>query len=239
MDDLGYSRYRDWKRWHSNSFGICSREASIYYAEELRRAGVLTVSNKTVVEIGFGNGEFWGWASEIGANYLGTEVIEELVQQGVDAGFAVQLASQPIDAQLGESTVDLFVAFDVFEHLELDALRDVLRSAYRVLRPSGMLVARVPSGDSPFSRAIQHGDVTHRLAIGSSMVRQLGNEAGFLVKCIREPALPLFGLGWKAFCRRLLVKAARRLFFPIVTGVCMGGGRPVLSPNMVFVLEKS
>lgn len=233
-----YVRYRDWKGWSSDPFGVCSPASAIYFSKELRHSGVLSVAGNTILEIGFGNGEFARWARDSGARYIGTELIDELVEQGVRAGFDVRDAKEPLDGFLSEQSIDLVVAFDVFEHFEAEALRSALHSAYHALRPSGRLIARVPSGDSPFSRAIQHGDATHRLVIGSSMVRQLADEAGFSVHCVREPVFPLQGLGIKTFLRRAAVRCIQKVAFPVLARAFMGGGQPVLTPNMVFVLVK-
>lgn len=234
-----YESYRDWKGWSTDPFGVYSPSSAAYFSKELRRSDVMSVAGITVLEIGFGNGDFAAWARDSGAKYLGTELIGELVQQGVQAGFDVRGADQPLDGFLPGQSVDLIVAFDVFEHFEADAFRNALRSAHRVLRPTGRLIARVPSGDSPFSRAIQHGDVTHRLALGSSMVRQFASEVGFRVHSIREPVLPLHGLGVKAFIRRAAVRGTQKVVFPFLTRAFMGGGQPVLTPDMVFVLVKA
>ena len=234
-----YGGYRDWKGWSSDPFGVCSPASAVYFSKELRRSGVMSVAGISVLEIGFGNGEFARWVRDSGAKYVGTELIGDLVQQGVQAGFDVRDANEPLNGFLSEQSIDLVVAFDVFEHFEEDALRRVLHSAYRALRPSGRLIARVPSGDSPFSGAIQHGDATHRSIIGSSMVRQFADETGFGVHCVREPSFPLQGLGAKTFLRRAAVRGIQRVIFPFLTRAFMGGGQPVLTPNMVFVLVKS
>src|SRR5437868_1556086 len=218
----GYDGYRDWKGWTGRPFGECSRSSAIYFSEELRHSGVTRIAGMSVLEIGFGNGEFARWVRDSGASYVGTELISELVQEGVLAGFDVRNANEPLERLLGEGSIDLVAAFDVFEHFEAEAFRSALHSIYRALRPSGRLIARVPSGDSPFSRAIQNGDATHSLAIGSSMVTQFANEAGLVVNSLREPAMHLLGLGAKTFLRRAAVQSVRRVMFPIFTRAFMG-----------------
>lgn len=238
MSTSDYVHYQDWKGWNGKPFGIYSKDQAVYFSEELRKSGIERAGGKTILEIGFGNGEFAGWARNAGANYHGTEFIDALVAKGASAGFSTHGAQKPLDMLLGEQSFDLIVAFDVFEHLEEGALRVILTSAYSALRPSGRLIVRVPSGDSPFSRAIQHGDSTHRMIIGSSMVGPLANDAGFTVDCVREPTFPLLGLGLRVFLRRAMVVALRKSAFALITRAFMGGGQPVLTPNMVFVLVK-
>lgn len=230
--------YRDWKGWSSRTFGIVDSVTSLYFAEELRQSGFDTIRGLNVCEIGFGNGAFAGWARQRGADYCGTEAIPELVAEGVSAGYAVFDATAPLASIAANDSLDLVIAFDVFEHLDHPDLKRLFESLRPVLRRGGRLVARVPSGDSPFGRAIQHGDLTHRTVLGSSAVRQLAHEAGFEVVSVREPAFPLRGLGLRVFLRRLGVVAARRLLFPIITHAFMGGGQPVLTTNLVFVLVK-
>ena len=234
----GYADYRYWKGWTRKPFGIWPPEAEVYFSEELRRSGIASISGIAVLEIGFGNGEFAGWARKSGAKYVGTEIISDLLQQGLNAGFEVIAGTEPLDRFLNEQSVDLIVAFDVFEHFEADEFRSALVLARRLLRPYGRLIARVPSGDSPFSRAIQHGDATHRATLGSSMIRQLASEAGLTVQSVREPAFPLRGLGAKTFMRRAAVRCIQRIAFPFFTRAFMGGGAPVLTPDLVFVLVK-
>ena len=238
MQSDQYERYQEWKGWEEKSFGICSHELAVYYSDELQSSGIADVNGMTILEIGFGNGAFASWAKTAGADYHGTEIIEQLVTHGANAGFNTHDGRLPLDKLLGEQSLDLIVSFDVFEHLDAETLRTTLLAAYRALRPLGRLIARVPSGDSPFSRAIQHGDATHCTIIGSSMVNQLAQDAGFEVLEVRQPVFPVWGLGLKVFLRRIIVTTARKLAFPLITQLFMGGGRPVLTPNLVFVLLK-
>lgn len=117
------------------------------------------------------------------------------------------------------------------------------RKAIALVVPSltqggGVLIARVPSGDSPFGRSIQHGDMTHQLALGSMAVQQLCAASGFSEVRCREPALPVWGLGWRVALRRILVHALRRLVFPVVERGLMGATGLVLTPNLVFVARR-
>ena len=234
-----YEGYRHWKGWSSSPFGVCPHALAIYFDVELKSSGVESVAGSSILEIGFGNGEFARWACDAGANYVGTELLDDLVKKGEQAGFQDRDAAEPLDTIQAENSLDIVVAFDVFEHFTASAMRCTFRSVHQALRSGGRLIGRVPSGDSPFARALQHGDATHSLSIGSSMIRQLADEAGFAVYCIREPAFPLKGNGLKAFLRRSVVRGIRRVAFPMLTSAFIGGGQPVLSPNMVFVLVKA
>jgi SAM-dependent methyltransferase len=232
------SDYCGWKGWAEETFGLVDPVDSVYFAEQFRAAGFERMLGLNVFEIGFGNGSFAAWATESGANYLGTEAIAALVAKGVSAGFNVFDAAVPLRAVAERGSLDLIVAFDVFEHLEAVQIKEVLESARHLLKSGGRVVARVPSGDSPFGRAIQHGDLTHRTVLGSSAIRQLARETVFDVVFIRQPAFPLRGLGPRTYLRRLLVAATRSMIYPIIARVLMGHGQPVLTPNLIFVLAK-
>ncbi|MEK7469128.1 MAG: class I SAM-dependent methyltransferase [Planctomycetota bacterium] len=239
MSEPGYRGYREWKSWEAARFGEIRPEEGAYFDAELTKSGAGALAGKRVVEIGFGNGGFAQWARKNGADYAGTEVIPELQALGREAGIRVLDHESLLAAQAGAGTIDLIVAFDVFEHIEVNQLRVLLADLKACLRPGGRLIGRVPSGDSPFSRAIQHGDLTHRTAFGSSAILQLAMAAGFADVTTREPAFPLNGAGCLGAIRRMMVRAARSVLYPLISRVLMGGGRPVLTPNMVFVLRRS
>lgn len=233
-----YFGYRTWKGWAGDEFGQCPPHQARYFDAELARSGIASVRGLSVFEVGFGNGQFASWSKSAGATYTGSESIGALVQQARNAGFNAIDACNPDLLPFAPGELDLVVAFDVFEHMDLATLRAILASMSVALKPEGRLLARVPSGDSPFSGAIQHGDLTHRMVLGSSTVAQLAAGAGFEVHSVREPAFPLRGLGWTTFLRRAAIQACRRIAYPLVTLMFMGGGQPVLTPNMVFVLVK-
>ena len=238
MTDGPYEAYRDWKGWASEDFGKCNAESAVYFAKELGRCGFLSLVDVRVIELGFGNGAFAAWASAAGARYLGVEAIPDLVQIGRDAGYDVALSGQPLTTLAGGASADLVVAFDVFEHLDAGVLRQTLEDCRDCLRKGGRVVGRVPSGDSPFARAVQHGDLTHRTVLGSSAIRQLAGWTGFNVAAVRPPVLPLRGGGAASFLRRMLVSTTRAVTYPVIAKVLMGGGRPVLTPDLLFVLLK-
>jgi 2-polyprenyl-3-methyl-5-hydroxy-6-metoxy-1,4-benzoquinol methylase len=233
-----YSGYETWKGWGNTAFGKFERADAIYYSRELARSGVRILPGIRILEVGFGNGSFAGWATSQGFIYKGTEVISELVEHGRKCGFDTHLSSVSLDRISASEPLDLVIAIDVLEHIDRDQLQSLLHEAKTNLRGGGLIVARVPSGDSPFSGAIQHGDLTHKIILGSSAVRQLARQSGLEVLQIRAPVLPLRGLGALTMIRRFLIHLVRALTYPIIDKVFMGGGDPVLSPNLLFVLRK-
>ena len=231
----GYAR---WKGWHGADFGHFEPQDALYYAQELRASGITSVVGLRIGELGYGNGAFAGWVRKAGGHWIGREAIPELQKRAVEAGFDVIASEADFSSVGGPEQLDLIVAFDVIEHLELDGIRCFLSEAKQALRPGGLLLLRLPSGDSPFSGAIYRGDLTHRTLLGSSAARQLALEAGLETCQIRSPVLPVCGLGPVRAARRLAVRLAQMLVFSFVRKVLMGNDTAVLSPNMIVVLRK-
>ncbi|MGP1666721.1 MAG: class I SAM-dependent methyltransferase [Rhodanobacter sp.] len=230
--------YAGWKGWHSADFGRFRIDDAFYYALELRTSGIGSILGMRVGELGYGNGTFAGWMRKAGGHWVGREAIPELQQCAAQAGFEVIASEADFSTAFGPGKLDLIVAFDVIEHLEIDAIRSFLGEAKEALRPAGLLLFRVPSGDSPFSGAVFRGDLTHRTLLGSSAARQLAMEAGFEVCQVRSPVLPVWGLGLVHAARRTAVRLTQALVFPFVRHVLMGNGSAVISPNMIVVLRK-
>lgn len=231
--------YAEWKEWRAESFGDCGPATAVYYEAELARARLDLAAPLDVLELGFGNGSFAGWARSRGFAYAGSELSPELRARATDAGFRAYDADfERMFAELGPESLDLVVAFDVLEHMELGELESLLESARRALRPGGCVLARVPSGDSPFGRAIYHGDLTHRCALGSSAVAQLAATHGFRLDDVGPPRLPLRGVGVRRAVRRGLVLLAQKVIGRVINVVFHHNQPRVITSNLVFVLRK-
>jgi SAM-dependent methyltransferase len=230
--------YIQWKDWSAADFGRFDQEEERYYRRELEVSGLMSVRGLRVGELGYGNGSFAGWVHQAGGHWVGREALPELAQRAADAGFDVIAPEAPFSAGLGADALDLIVAFDVIEHLEVSAVRSFLKECRSVLKPGGLVLFRVPSGDSPFSSAIYNGDITHRTLLGSSAVRQLARQTGFEATQIRSPVLPKSGYGVRVL-RRAGVSILQFVVFGFIRTVLMGNSSAVVSPNMIVVLKRT
>jgi SAM-dependent methyltransferase len=228
--------YVAWKRWAQERFGEYTPSDAVYFAAELATAGLPDLAGRRVLEIGYGNGAFGAWAISRGAHYAGIEIEDELIARGAAVGWRVARSLEELDASGWSAGVDLVAAFDVFEHIDAAQLPELLAACLARLAPGGLLLARVPSGDSPFGRAIQHGDPTHRVVLGSHRVRHLAASLGCELRQLREPALPLRGLGTRTFLRRALARLVKAIVHPVVARVLMDDAGAIVSPNLVFVM---
>jgi SAM-dependent methyltransferase len=232
-----YDGYRHWKGWISEDFGLLSKDNAAYFRSETQRTGLTISSPIRILELGFGNGQFARWAITQGHEYIGAEIIQDLVQLAVASGISA-IDARDIEAKIRPSSVDLVVAFDVFEHMELGALLNQLRLCRELLKPGGCVLARVPSGDSPFGRATQYGDITHRIVLGSSAIRQIADASGFTVRYIGAPAIPMWGVGVVAAVRRLAVRLLQEIFTKIIRVGFHSNADTVVNASMVFVLTR-
>jgi SAM-dependent methyltransferase len=228
--------YRRWKSWDASDFAVLGAAQQIYFDAEIGAAFGHVDSTTTILEIGFGNGQFAAWARSRGASYYGTELDSQALDLGRNAGIHVFPATLNLDSIAGMQRFDLIVAFDVLEHLSTDEILSILTSARRALKSHGIFVARYPNGDSPFGRAAQHGDLTHKTTIGSGVIRYLAPAAGLKILQLRTPAFPLRRLGVARMIRRLVVLAAQRLISAVLMRAFFDNEAKVMTANVVAVM---
>ena len=234
MND-GSDDYIDWKDWRDESFGKFDARLANYFAAEVRIAAAPGVR---VLEIGFGNGAFVGWAQKLGIEIFGVELSPALVQRCralLGEGRAFADLDDPRLSTLAASFTHI-VAFDVIEHISQPALPAFLSRLRSLLAAQGKIVLRFPNGDSPFGRIHQHGDPTHVTTLGRSKIRYFAEQAGLEVECIRAPALPLLGVSLLKAARRTLIAAGRYCVERVLGLLYFGGSVIPLDPNYVAVL---
>jgi len=229
-----YEKYVQGKQWQTDSFG--KPDDGSYYDHEMKRVFDAPRTNLRIVEFGFGNGAFLGWARSRGHYVVGVEQIDELDRRARAAGFET---APSIDALLnsGAKSYDLVVAFDVLEHLSKDELVTFLEGTISLLRSGGALLARFPNGDSPFGLRHQNGDITHCLSIGEYSVAQLIDRIGFSSFKLYPPYEVTNSP--PAFCK-WIIKLALRFCIEESFRIAYYGksGPPTLSVNYILVAKK-
>lgn len=234
----GSGEYREWKSWDADAFGELTLVSRKYLDLELSISGIHLGSSSSVLEIGFGNGSFATYCKELGCTYAATEIDPELVERAVASGYDARVAPDDLEAEFSVMKFDLITCFDVLEHLTQDQIVAMLTAFRNLLTPTGRILARFPSGDSPFSVAMYNGDITHRSWIGRGAVLQYCVTTGLDPLQIRHPALPLTGMGAKRLIRRAPIAAVRWVVRKFVRIFFYDGQPRVVDPNMVIVLGK-
>ena len=230
--------YVAWKHWHDSAFGTFSAYDNLYFSAELRSSSLRLDSETRVLEIGFGNGSFCGWVRQTTKNYVGTESNPVLIERALSTGIEAHPATLNIEQISSGRIFDLIAIFDVLEHLEIDSILTLLQSCKRVLSSQGLVLIRVPSGDSPFAAHLFHGDITHKTLLGSMAIRQIAGMLNMQVQAIKEPAFPITGLGPAAVLRRSGVSIVRSMVTSLINAAYHGNEPMVLTPNLVAILSQ-
>lgn len=234
-----HESYRGWKSWDRQKFGLCEPVDARYFEAEFERSGVRGEDGFPVLEVGFGNGAFAAWAIARHWDYSGTELDPELVDRARGHGWRAFPATLEIDTLGLPAPQRCIVMLDVLEHLPLEQIPGFLQAARRTLADGGLLIARLPSGDSPFARHIQHGDITHLSTIGSGAMRQLARAAGLDIVQLRSPVFPLTGGGVRRWMRRALVKSVRAITSSCLRVAYHDNQPTVITANMLVVMRKT
>jgi len=220
--------YTDWKRWPADSFGRYSKGEARYFSWLLARWHSAPIHR--ALEMGFGNGNFMGFARARGITVTGLESQPELRRRAQRANFEAYGAITELAA---EHRFDLIAAFDVFEHIPQDDCIALLRDMAERLSPGGILLLRVPNGESPFGRVFQHGDLTHVTTLGLSKFEQIASQTGLELRGHGE-------LPWYLSARnpkRLLRAGLRRLIERTLAFAYLWDP-DALGPNLVIALSR-
>ncbi|AMV31838.1 cyclopropane fatty acyl phospholipid synthase [Pirellula sp. SH-Sr6A] len=229
-----YIDYREWKGWGREN--ALSGANARYFEKEIFRD--LTRKPNSLLEIGFGNGEFLEWAKTQNLNITGLEIIPELVTAAVSKGFEAfhsNIASESEDNSLAGRKFDCIVAFDVIEHLSTEEIRHFLKKVRDLLSDDGRVILRFPNGESPFSIPLLNGDHTHRSWLCRAKLEHLCINSGLAIQTYRNAS---------RVANESRYRYAKRLFFllrdliEIILGYTYYSKRLPLDPNAVAILRK-
>ena len=192
--------------------------------------------DRLLLEIGCGNGQFLREVMEAGFQHvLGLEPSDSYVNV-VDQELILKTYAHDYLKSCPNGSLGAVIALDVFEHLPVPELRQLIGSIHDSLSPNGFLIFRVPNMASPLALHNYYGDLSHTTPLNEVSIRQLVFDTGFSIIAIdpeplaypRSPMALLRLLGWYVY--KWLVASALRAF-----GI---NGR-VLTPNLVCTLQKS
>jgi hypothetical protein len=222
-----YSSYSEMKGWSPDGGSGNPR------AFENILAGSQKLGRLKILEIGFGDGSFLDWARNAGHIVTGVEILPECVKAAATRGHDVHLAENI--SGLEARSYDLILAIDVLEHLSLAQFGDLAKLANSVLKENGLIVARFPNGDSPFSGRYQTGDFTHERPLSSRSINQVLSPLGFVVTRAVNPRPKPISLGASLKVSiAYLVRDAMELFL----GYLYFGYRTPMDPNIIVVLKR-
>lgn len=193
----------------------------------------------TILDLGCGSGAYLYFLK--GLNYSDLSGVDVSIEQvalahklGLDTvicdSIESYLQSQP------DSSIDVVLLMDVIEHMERQALFDLLDQVIRVLRPSGRCLLHIPNAEGIFGMRIRFGDITHELAFTPNSMSQILSLIGFEdIQCFEDKPL-LYSV--KGSLRRIIWEVGTllpRLLLIAETGQT----RFVLSQNMLVSAIKT
>jgi hypothetical protein len=217
-----YDSYIELKGW--------GRGAEDDYAEFEAWMTPWVRSGAQVLELGFGNGQFLRWARQRAASVHGVEIIPPLVNAARSQGFTAESSTEPLSGPY-----DVIAAFDVFEHLGVDQLSQMMRECSRLLAPEGAIIAKFPNGASPFSSYYQASDATHLKPLAPRALGQIAFPAGLEVVKAFNPRVVYPGI--KNRLKSLVAFTVRDVVERMINFAYFGRRFP-MDPNVVVILRK-
>ncbi|WP_435189490.1 class I SAM-dependent methyltransferase [Pseudothioglobus sp. nBUS_23] len=148
--------YLEWKDWDESTFANFSKLERAYFDNISKLVHISNGAN--ILEVGFGNGSFLGYAHRMGYSCDGVESNIKLVENAKNNNYSVFSSIDQIDSK---KKYDLIVLFDVIEHIEAAEAEIFLNQLKDKLVEDGSLFLRFPNGSSPLGLGNQHGDPTH------------------------------------------------------------------------------
>ena len=100
-------------------------------------------------DLGCGRGEWLELMSEVGFTARGVDLNEDMLKACLERGLSVEtqdaiaaLEHLPDESQMVVS------AFHLAEHIPFDDLKELVKEAFRVLKPSGLLILETPNSEN-------------------------------------------------------------------------------------------
>jgi len=227
------NRYVNWKNWEADSFAKTSKLEEAYF-NNIFKLLKLKKSSK-ILEIGFGNGSFLGYAVSQKFNYDGVESNQNLVDLAIDNNFSAYTSLDKINR---ETKYDLIILFDVIEHINADAVEEFFKEMNVHLEETGSIFLRFPNGSSPLGLGNQHGDVTHCNIVTLPKLNYWCYNSDLKVIFYRGDIRPFI------FRHNILKMPSRliRLFFHVLTEkfirAISSQSKGILSSNLEVVIKK-
>lgn len=229
------SAYINWKNWGSG-FGRVANGNETYFARELNAAKPAS-GFATVLEIGFGSGQFMGFCRDRGLQVTGLEMNDLLVTEAKKHGFDARAADELFS--LPDDSFDLIAAFDVVEHISKAEIPAFFCALRRCLRKDGRILLRFPNGDSWLGRVNQNGDPTHQTELGYFMLDYFARETGLKIISFNAPKSAGFSAGTLKGLHALIARPLAKLIAGVQHLIYLPASPVVLSSsNVVVVLAK-
>ncbi|MCX7207334.1 MAG: class I SAM-dependent methyltransferase [Proteobacteria bacterium] len=141
----------------------------------------LESSQAPLLDIGMGRGEWLSLISNKGLKAQGVDQSEEMIHHCRKIGLSV-IHADALDylKTLADESIGAISSFHVVEHLPFDILYNMLKQAYRVLMPGGILILETPNPENILvgSHTFYH-DFSHHNPVTPTSLQFLAEYHGF------------------------------------------------------------
>jgi cyclopropane fatty-acyl-phospholipid synthase-like methyltransferase len=190
-----------------------------------------------ILEIGCGGGHFLYYLKKKGyTNFLGIDLSDEAVDLCRERITAyVEKADAFSFLMNQENLYDAICSSDVIEHIQKEKILVFLTLVYKALKPSGVLLLRLPNMSNPFALNGRYRDFTHECGYTEKSIFQVLYLSGFRIINIKPDQF--YGKSIKFYISEiitnLLFAVMKKLFW------YQGFTAPeILSSRMVVVAVK-
>ncbi len=137
--------------------------------------------NSPVIDLGCGRGEWLELVTECGFTAYGVDVDDGMLASCHELGLHAE-NKDLITAlrELPDASQTVVSAFHVVEHIPFESLMDLVREAFRVLKPAGLLILETPNPENiSVGTANFYVDPTHQRPIPAPLLSFLPEYTGF------------------------------------------------------------
>lgn len=141
----------------------------------------LNATQAPLLDIGMGRGEWLSLINNKGLKAQGVDQSEEMIRHCRELGLSV-VHADALDylKTLADESLGAISSFHVVEHLPFDILYNMLKQAYRVLMPGGILILETPNPENILvgSHTFYH-DFSHHNPVTPTSLQFLAEYHGF------------------------------------------------------------
>jgi cyclopropane fatty-acyl-phospholipid synthase-like methyltransferase len=178
-----YSEYFKSIYSQSNTFSADEYENSYNLYESNFGKYLPAKTDARILEIGCGGGHFLYFLKKKGyTNYLGidlsaeaVEIVRKRITCHVEKADALSFLINQ------ENCYDAICSNDTIEHISKDQILNFFLLVYKALKPSGVLLLRLPNMGNPFSLNNRYRDFTHECGYTEKSIFQVLYLSGFRV----------------------------------------------------------
>jgi SAM-dependent methyltransferase len=201
-----------------------------------------------VLEIGFGSGESLRYLAQAGYQDLhgwdiSADCVEVARQNQVPATLHHVDALDALRAHEPDS-FDVIIAKDLLEHLPRESVIPFTAGVFRVLKPGGVFLGRLPNMANPLAVFLRYDDFTHTLGFTENSLLQVFALGGFPrgnVRVQRDtlPAWPLVRHGlFGQLLREVLLGPLVRWLLQLAVQTQRKGAARVSTLRLIVAAEK-